>query len=116
MIFYSKKEQNLSEIIEDLPELYITHEIKVTVQEEKKFQIIESIKKMLSKQNVAFSDLDGVKVVADDNSGWWLIRASNTQNCLTARCEGNTLQDFESIKKTLFYYINQASKENLHTA
>jgi len=101
-----KKNQSLSEVIEDLPKLYITHEVKVVVKDEKKFQIIESIKKTLEQQNIAFSELDGVKVINKDNKGWWLLRVSNTQNCITARCEGDTLEDFELTKKVLFYYID----------
>ncbi|HCE59623.1 MAG TPA: phosphomannomutase, partial [Wolbachia sp.] len=105
-----KREKSLFEIVENLPELYITHEVKVTVKDENKFQIIESIKKMLQKENIAFSDLDGIKVTTD--SGWWLLRASNTQNCITARCEGETLEDFERIRKVLFHYIDAAKSLN----
>lgn len=100
-----KKNQSLSEMIEDLPKLYITHEVKIVVKDEKKFQIIESIKETLKQQNIVFSELDGIKVT--DNKGWWLLRVSNTQNCITARCEGKTLEDFELTKKVLFYYIDE---------
>ncbi|WP_353278318.1 phosphomannomutase/phosphoglucomutase [Wolbachia endosymbiont (group B) of Longitarsus flavicornis] len=100
-----KKNQSLSEAIEDLPKLYITHEVKIVVKDEKKFQIIESIKETLKQQNIVFSELDGIKVT--DDKGWWLLRVSNTQNCITARCEGNTLEDFELTKKVLFYYIDE---------
>ena len=108
-----KKKQSLFEVVENLPKLYITHEVKIVVKDEKKFQIIESIKKILEKQNITFSDLDGVKVTTDSNKGWWLLRSSNTQNCITARCEGNTLEDFEHIKKILFSYIDEARSLNL---
>ncbi|NSM56684.1 phosphomannomutase/phosphoglucomutase, partial [Wolbachia endosymbiont of Atemnus politus] len=103
-----KKNQSLSQMIENLPKLYITHEVKIAVKDEKKFQIIESIKKTLEQQNIAFSELDGIKVIDSSNKGWWLLRVSNTQNCITARCEGNTLEDFELTKKVLFYYIDKA--------
>ncbi|UIP92621.1 phosphomannomutase/phosphoglucomutase [Wolbachia endosymbiont of Anopheles demeilloni] len=99
------KNQSLSEVIEDLPNLYITHEVKIVVKDEKKFQIIESIKETLKQQNILFSELDGIKVT--DDRGWWLLRVSNTQNCITARCEGKTLEDFELTKKVLFYYIDE---------
>jgi phosphomannomutase len=102
-----RKKESLLEVIEDLPKLYITHEIKITVDEEKKFQVIESIKQMLKQQDIVFSNLDGIKVIMDDNNGWWLLRASNTQNCITARCEGDTLENFELAKKALFHYINK---------
>lgn len=100
-----KKDQSLSEMIESLPKLYITHEMKIEVDEEKKFQIVESMKKTLKQKNIAFSDLDGVKVVNDD--GWWLLRASNTQNCITARCEGDTSEGFKLTKKVLLNYIDK---------
>ncbi len=103
-----KQSQGLSQMIEDLPKLYITHEVKIVVKDEKKFQIIELIKKTLEQQNIAFSDLDGIKVTGNDNKGWWLLRVSNTQNCITARCEGDTLEDFELTKKVLFRYIDKA--------
>lgn len=79
--------------------------MKIVVKDEKKFQIIESIKETLKQQNIVFSELDGIKVT--DDKGWWLLRVSNTQNCITARCEGNTLEDFELTKKVLFYYIDE---------
>ncbi|QKX01620.1 phosphomannomutase/phosphoglucomutase [Wolbachia endosymbiont of Cruorifilaria tuberocauda] len=107
-----KKDQSLSQMIEDLPKLYITHEVKITVKEEKKFQIIELIKKTLEQQNIAFSDLDGIKVTNNDNKGWWLLRVSNTQNCITGRCEGNSLEDFELTKKVLFNYIDEVRSLN----
>lgn len=103
-----KKKQSLCEIIENLPKLYITHEVKITVEDEKKFQIIQSIKTMLKRENIAFSELDGIKVVTENKNGWWLLRASNTQNCITARCEGENLEDFELTKKILFYYLGEA--------
>ncbi|QOD38145.1 phosphomannomutase/phosphoglucomutase [Candidatus Wolbachia massiliensis] len=107
-----KRNQNLSQVIEDLPKLYITHEVKIVVKDEKKFQIIESIKKALEQQNITFSELDGIKVTDNDSKGWWLLRVSNTQNCITARCEGDTLEDFELTKKVLFYYIDRARSLN----
>ncbi|QKX01146.1 phosphomannomutase/phosphoglucomutase [Wolbachia endosymbiont of Dipetalonema caudispina] len=102
-----KKKQSLSQIIEELPKLYITHEIKISVKDEKKFQIIELIKKILKQQNITFSELDGIKVINTNNKSWWLLRVSNTQSCITARCEGNTLEDFKLTKKILFYYIKK---------
>jgi phosphomannomutase len=39
----------------------------------------------LQKDGARFSDIDGVRVSTKD--GWWLLRASNTQPVLVARCE-----------------------------
>ena len=43
--------------------------------------------------------LDGVRVTTQD--GWWLLRASNTQPVLVARCEGKTKTQLENLKLML---------------
>jgi phosphomannomutase len=45
----------------------------------------EKVKAKLQQDGAKFSDIDGVRVITKD--GWWLLRASNTQPVLVARCE-----------------------------
>ena len=45
---------------------------------------------MLARQGANVNDIDGVRVSNDD--GWWLLRASNTQDVLVARCEASSEQ------------------------
>ncbi|MEC8794558.1 MAG: phosphomannomutase, partial [Pseudomonadota bacterium] len=42
------------------------------------------------------NDIDGVRVSTDD--GWWLLRASNTQNVLVARCEAADAAGLDRLK------------------
>jgi phosphomannomutase len=42
------------------------------------------------------NDIDGVRVNTPD--GWWLLRASNTQNVLVARCESSSPEGLERLK------------------
>ena len=44
-------------------------------------------------------DIDGVRVTTGD--GWWLLRASNTQAALTARCEAETEEGLTRLKDDL---------------
>ena len=53
--------------------------------ESRKFLIIDEIKERLKKEDKKIIDIDGVRVENDD--GWFLMRASNTQNQLTCRAE-----------------------------
>ena len=39
----------------------------------------------LAAQGAEMAEIDGVRVRTQD--GWWLLRASNTQDVLVARCE-----------------------------
>ena len=44
-------------------------------------------------------DTDGVRVTNKD--GWWLLRASNTQNVLVGRCESDTGDGLVRLKTQL---------------
>ncbi|MBM3539359.1 MAG: phosphomannomutase, partial [Alphaproteobacteria bacterium] len=46
-----------------------------------------------------FSDIDGVRVTTPD--GWWLLRASNTQDVLVARCEARDAAGLARLKSGL---------------
>ena len=43
------------------------------------------MKQSLKSAGADVNDIDGVRVRTKD--GWWLLRASNTQDVLVARCE-----------------------------
>lgn len=89
----------LSELRKSLPKTFSTPEIRIECDEEKKFAIVEKIKQELQKENANFNDIDGVRVNTDD--GWWLLRASNTQAVLVARCEGKSELSLETLKNNL---------------
>ena len=54
---------------------------------------------MLLKKGAKLSDIDGVRVSTKD--GWWLLRASNTQPVLVARCEAADEAGLERLKGAL---------------
>jgi len=47
--------------------------------------------------------IDGVRVNTED--GWWLLRASNTQDVLVARCEARDLDGLERLKRELVGHL-----------
>lgn len=74
----------------------VLNEIKVEVQEEKRFQIIDLLKKELEQKNITFLDIDGIKVILKE--GWFLQRASNTQNYITAETKVKIMRISEGCK------------------
>ena len=48
---------------------------------------------------IDFSDIDGIRASSKD--GWWLIRASNTQPVLVARCEASSEEKLQKMKEDL---------------
>ena len=65
----------------------------------KKFDIIENLKLKIRDKYVSkyCNFIDGIRV--DLDIGWYLIRASNTENCLILRIDGNTKENFVNLSK-----------------
>ncbi len=90
--------QKASELLDALPKMHSSPEFRVSVEEERKFAIIEEIKAKLNSNNADFSDIDGVRV--NEAGGWWLMRASNTGAEIVVRFEAESaegLRDIEAV-------------------
>jgi phosphomannomutase len=81
----SNQNKSLSDLINIYPKTFSTPETRFDVDETRKFIIIEEVKERLKKEDKKIIDIDGVRV--EDEEGWFLMRASNTQNQLTCRAE-----------------------------
>ena len=87
----------------NLPYGFVTPEIRISCSEDKKFQIIEKTKEKLHKQGINFVDIDGVRV--SNEKGWWLIRASNTQNAISLRAEANKKEYMKLLLNEVISYL-----------
>jgi phosphomannomutase len=81
----ANSKESLADMRDGLPQPVNTPELRFDCPDERKFGVVEEVKGRLSKAGAKFSDIDGVRVSTKD--GWWLLRASNTQPVLVARCE-----------------------------
>ena len=89
----------LSKLRACLPPTISTPEIRFACADDKKFAIVEGIKTRLAAEQAQVNDIDGVRVTTPD--GWWLIRASNTQAVLVARCDSTTQAGLDRLKTSL---------------
>src|SRR3546814_11497671 len=62
-----------------------TPEMRFQVDESRKFAIVDEVLDRLAASGAEVDRTDGARVLTDD--GWWLLRASNTQDVLVARAE-----------------------------
>lgn len=62
-----------------------TPEMRFQVDEVRKFAIVDEVLDRLAAAGAQVDRTDGARVLTDD--GWWLLRASNTQDVLVARAE-----------------------------
>ena len=68
-----------------MPELVNTPEMRFQVDESRKFVVVDEILDRLEASGDDVNRTDGARVNTPD--GWWLLRASNTQDVLVARAE-----------------------------
>jgi phosphomannomutase len=89
--------RSLAAIVDELPTVFNTPETRFEVSAARKFAVIGEVKERLaSLTGISVNDVDGVRVKTPD--GWWLVRASNTQEVLVARAESATLDGLDRLK------------------
>ncbi len=83
----------LDKFLSTLPKTFVSPEIKVFCSDKIKFLTIDNISKNVFKRynSNEVITLDGLRV--KNNHGWWLIRASNTEEALIVRFEGKSDKD-----------------------
>ena len=79
--------KSVTELRGEMPALVNTPELRFQVDESRKFAVVEEVRERLAASGADVDDTDGVRVSTPD--GWWLLRASNTQDVLVARAESN---------------------------
>jgi len=102
-------EKGLDELYDALPKMINTPELRFPCADDEKFEAVERIKTQLIQAGAEFSDIDGVRVSA--YGGWWLLRASNTQAVLVARCEASDEENLENVKSDLEEQLKLANIE-----
>ncbi len=101
----SKSNKSFEEIINELPKMKSTPEIRFDMPDDKKFKIVEILKEYFISRNYSVIDIDGVRVTFED--GWGLVRASNTQPALVLRFEATTDKRLLEIKDLFMSKLNE---------
>jgi phosphomannomutase len=95
----ARMDGKLSAVRDALPHVINTPEVRFDCDDRRKFAVIEEVAARLKAEGAKVSATDGVRVQTAD--GWWLLRASNTQAVLVARCEATTAAGLERLKGAL---------------
>ena len=89
--------QKLDDIRDSLPAKFNTPEIRIDCADDQKFVVMDKVVDRLRVDGTFnVCDIDGVRVETEE--GWWLLRASNTQPVLVARCESSTKKGLSRLK------------------
>ncbi len=79
--------QSFDALVQSIPSYFSTPEIRLDCPEERKFEVVETLKRQFG-DTYKVIDIDGVRVEFGD--GWGLARASNTQAVIVVRFEART--------------------------
>ncbi|MDX2209804.1 MAG: phosphomannomutase/phosphoglucomutase [Sphingopyxis sp.] len=80
--------QSVTALRSGMAEMINTPEMRFQVDESRKFAVVEEILERLAAEGADVNATDGARVNTPD--GWWLLRASNTQDVLVARAEASS--------------------------
>lgn len=107
--YVARSEKSIASMRDALPQPLNTPELRFPCDESRKFEVIAEVATRLRKDGADVSEIDGVRVKTAD--GWWLLRASNTQDVLVARCEGADEAGLERLKQALVEQLRRSGVE-----
>jgi len=101
-------EASLGDLLDAMPKTVSTPEIRFDCADDRKFQVVEEVRARLATETgIEVHGMDGVRVQSVD--GWWLLRASNTQPVLVARCEAADAGGLARLKAALARQLAQSN-------
>ncbi|WCL55689.1 phosphoglucomutase/phosphomannomutase PgmG [Gimibacter soli] len=100
---------SLKALKDGLPAAINTPELRFDCDDFRKFEVIKEVQKRLEAAGADMSTVDGVRVKTAD--GWWLLRASNTQAVLVARCEASSEAGLDRLKAELVAALTASGVE-----
>src|SRR3954449_13571829 len=106
--------KSLTQIMDAMPKSVATPELRFQVDEVRKFAIIDEVRDRLSAGGAKVDATDGVRVSTSD--GWWLLRASNTQDVLVARAEASDEQGLDRLVAQIDEQLGQSGVTRVEAA
>jgi phosphomannomutase len=91
----AKLDKSVTELRSEMREMINTPEMRFQVDESRKFAVIDEVLARLKAEGADVNNTDGARVNTAD--GWWLLRASNTQDVLVARAEASSEEGLERL-------------------
>lgn len=78
-----------------MPRLVNTPELRFQVDDARKFAVMAEVRARLQDSGAEMTTIDGVRVRRGE--GWWLLRASHTQDALVARAESDSAAGLQRL-------------------
>ncbi len=100
--------KTLTQLRSEMPVSVATPELRFPIDDTRKFAVVAEVAARLAAAGATVDTTDGVRVQTAD--GWWLLRASNTQDVLVARAEA---QDQAGLDRLVAEIDQQLASSNV---
>ena len=110
----SQSGNSLTELKDAMPASIVTPELRFPVDESRKFAVIGEVLDRLRTNGATIDATDGARVMNGD--GWWLLRASNTQDVLVARAEAQDEAGLERLMAEIDQQLAASGVERTESA
>jgi len=104
----SKTKEKLSEMYDALPKYPSIYEENFTCPDDVKFKVVEKLKAKFKSEGRNFLDVDGIKL--GDETGWVLLRPSNTEPIIRVTAEAKTEEKLRELYAFAEKELKQAMK------
>jgi phosphomannomutase len=105
----SHADWSLADYRDALPQVVNTPEIRFPCAHDRMTAVVEEVRARLAAAGAEMTEIDGVRV--RDGDGWWMLRASNTQDVLVARCEAADEAGLARLKAILADHLEASGLE-----
>jgi phosphomannomutase/phosphoglucomutase len=95
----------ISRMLSDIPPTFVTPEIRVQCDDDKKFAVVEEVRSQFRQQHKVI-EVDGARILFPH--GWGLVRASNTQDVLVLRFEADTQEALDAMRSRVEEQVRRA--------
>jgi phosphomannomutase len=102
----SRASESIADMVDRLPRVVNTPELRFPCADTRKFAVVAEVRDRLRQMGAEMTDIDGVRVKTAD--GWWLLRASNTQDVLVARAEAGDTAGLSRLKEALAAQLKES--------
>ncbi len=100
---------SLTALKDAMPVMINTPEMRFQSSEDRKFKVVDEVLDRLAADGADVNRTDGARVNTAD--GWWLLRASNTQDVLVARAEAKDEAGLERLMGQINAQLAQSGVE-----
>jgi phosphomannomutase/phosphoglucomutase len=108
--FLSQAGRQISSFVNELPKYFTSDDTRISCDDEKKFKVVEHLKKKFRKNGFEMMTIDGVKVFFRSKNSWFVARASNTQPAIVIRWEAMDKKEFKRVGSFIKGKIENAIK------